>query len=144
MTLYIQFAFGKTGTTSIQDFFNRYREEFSGKGLLCPEQGLSGSGDHLLTRLGLERVTPEIDRLFVEVRRAIDRGHHQTTALSSENFCFMPPEYVKRIAEHLEGFLVKILFYLRSEVPLVESVFLGEAPMRSVRNNSVGYGSIEA
>ena len=124
MTLYIHIGFGKTGTTAIQDFFFENRDTLLRSGLLYPENGLSGTGHHKLAILEQKTPPVEVERQCQILRHLVNANSTHSTLISSENFCFMYPSYIQRIASLLQGCEVKIIFYIRSQPHLIESTFL--------------------
>lgn len=118
--IYIHIGFGKTGTTSIQDMLYLYRNNLKKQGVLYPVTGLRGSGHHNLAQLG----TTELPMLFDNLKNEIENSHCERIVLSSEFFVFCKNEYVSALAKSLSGYSTTIVFYVRNQVSLLESVFL--------------------
>ncbi len=124
MKVYLHIGFGKTGTTSIQDylFFNR---EIRKSDYFYPEIGLRGSGHHNLATLGKEEFSDLENTLYADLRHNLERINKKIPAIiSSEFFCFSKPSYVKNIYQYLHDFDVRIVFYFRKQAPLIQSAYL--------------------
>lgn len=119
-TIYIHIGYGKTGTTSIQDmlFFNRH--EFAKQGILYPTTGLRGTGHHNLAVLGKNELTND----FIDLKREIQNSNQHKIILSSEFFVFSKENYIKAMQETLIDYNVKVIFYIRDQLKLIESVYL--------------------
>ena len=124
MTLFIHIGFGKTGTTAIQDFFFHHRDDLAKASLIYPQTGLRGTGHHDLAELGLRELRPIVKSHWRTIAQQLKEKPNQSVLLSSENFCFMHPDCIREMSELFEGQRVKILFYIRPQVPLVESTYL--------------------
>lgn len=124
MKVYLHIGFGKTGTTSIQDylFFNR---EIRKSDYFYPEIGLRGSGHHNLATLGKDEFSDVEKGLYSDLKKYLDNINEKIpTIISSEFFCFSKTGYVKNIYQYLHDFDVRIVFYFRKQVPLIQSAYL--------------------
>jgi hypothetical protein len=124
MKVYLHIGFGKTGTTSIQDylFFNR---EVRKSDYFYPEIGLRGSGHHNLATYGKDEFSDFEKNLYANLKQNLKNLNEKIpTIISSEFFCFSKPSCVKNIYYYLHEFDVGIVFYFRKQVPLIQSAFL--------------------
>lgn len=124
MPLFIHIGIGKTGTTAIQDFFFSHRVVLGKAGLTYPEAGLRGTGHHALAELGATQLSQTIESNFFLIAEQLQNNQECSILISSENFCFMNPSYIHQMAEIFKEQHVKILFYVRTQVRLVESTYL--------------------
>lgn len=124
MPLVIHIGFGKTGTTAIQDFFFHHRGALAKAGFLYPEIGLRGTGHHDLAQLSAKELTPILRSHYRTIAHQLKDNPNRSVILSSEFFCFMHPNYIRQVAEIFEGEQVKILFYVRPQISLVESTYM--------------------
>lgn len=62
--------------------------------------------------------------LFQSIITEIREGSFEVDLISSENFCFMTPEYITEIAQIFESYNCKIIYYVRHQTALIESTYL--------------------
>ena len=123
--LYIHIGIGKTGTSSIQDFCFNNRGELQNAGWLYPETGLHGTGHHALAELEVKKVSSTNKNNFSKIAQQLGIKSDRSILLSSENFCFLDPDYTDNMAEIIKGdWQVKIIFYVRHQIQLLESIYL--------------------
>ena len=122
--IFIHIGFGKTGTSSIQTylFLNRRNKNAD---YLYPEIGLKGNGHHDLAVLKAERFSGEQKQLYSElVTHLTNDNTGAKIILSSEYFCFTKPGYIYDVYQYLQSFDVRIIFYVRNQVDLIQSAYL--------------------
>jgi hypothetical protein len=123
-TIYLHIGIGKTGTTSIQlNLLNNYNKLLK-MNILYPETGITHFGHHLLAHLGAEKMTKEIHIRYKNLIKEIETANCDNIIISSENFIYMKPEYIKEISEYFSEYNVKIIFYIRKQLELFESTYL--------------------
>ena len=122
--IYLHIGIGKTGTTSIQDYLFSNRFELKEKGILYPEVGLRGTGRHDLAKLDNKRIGEKEQSLYRKLIEEIDSSGCHKIIISSENFAFLKEDYVKEVAWFFKSYDVKLIFYVRNQVPLIQSTFL--------------------
>ncbi len=150
--IFLHIGFGKTGTTSIQHHLNTQRHVLSKYGILYPLAGQQNSGHHLLAKLGSNEIQDAVLEEYNKLLLEISSSDCQKIVLSSENYCFMSGQYVAHLREIFSEFEVKVIFYARPQVELIESTYLewvktGKKYTRTVdeffRLHSHGFNFIE-
>lgn len=120
----------KTGTGSIQTFFNRQRQSLLTLGVLYPTAGCRGHFHHPLSHLlgfgQQEKMTKEVrqercEALKVSLLEEVERHSPQTTVISSEYF--MLPRKILPVVEFFRDFDVKVVVYLRRHDHWRESAY---------------------
>jgi len=124
MKFFLHIGFGKTGTTSIQDYLFNNKERYAS--VYCyPEVGLRGSGQHNLAPLGKESFEAEDSIRYTKLVKFLSTTKKSpTTIISSEYFCFAKQGFIKDIHRFLQEFDVRIIFYVRNQIDLIQSAFL--------------------
>lgn len=125
MTIYLHIGMGKTGTSSIQYFFyHNHKKLYEKYKVIYPDIGLQGEGHHALAVLDAPCMPEDVVPLYKELVQLYKRrvGYH--ILISSEVFCFLSSDYIKQIRQILSGCDVRIIFYVRQQCQLLESVFL--------------------
>jgi len=122
--IYIHIGFGKTGTTAIQSFFSKNRAELLKRDFLYPTSGLQLGGHHLLSPLGACDISGNTQVIYKQLAKEINDSPASNIFISSENFIFAKPTLIERVQKEFEKFDVKIIFYIRCQYALIESVFL--------------------
>jgi hypothetical protein len=122
--IYIHIGFGKTGTTAIQSFFSRNRVELLKHDFLYPTTGLEIGGHHLLAPVGTCDISGNTQVMYKQLAKEIKDSPASNIFISSENFIFAKPTLIESVQKEFEKFDVKIIFYIRSQYALIESVFL--------------------
>jgi hypothetical protein len=122
--IYIHVGFGKTGTTTIQNFFSRERQALIKEGILYPRAGQLNSGHHLLALLDYEAIPNKAAEEYNKVLKEIHASSCDKIVISSENFCFMKNQYVAQIHEIFNEFETTIIFYYRPQPELIESTYM--------------------
>jgi hypothetical protein len=124
MRVYLHIGFGKTGTTSIQDYLFQNRE-LRKADYIYPEIGRSGSGQHNLAILGKEEFSDHEHLLFSQLKDYFDGlNKNSNIIISSEFFCFMKKGYVDDVYKYVGDFDVRILFFVRKQIQLIQSTYL--------------------
>lgn len=121
--LYIHIGFGKTGTTSIQSLMSKRQSELLEHGVLYPSVGQDG-GHHLLAPIGLQNISGDLTDIYTELLKEIDDASVSTIVISSENFAFAQPSFIEDLKKKFQKYSIKIVFYVRDQVPLIESTYL--------------------
>lgn len=122
--LYLHVGIGKTGTTSIQDFFYKNKMALDQMGILYPASGLRGSGHHNLAVFGPGGLSREVKNRFATLQREISKKKRNTVVLSSENFPWLKDDYVGYIKQAFSKYHTRVIIYVRNQVDLVKSTFL--------------------
>jgi hypothetical protein len=136
-TLYIHIGIGKTGTTAIQNFFTENKEQICSQGLFYPEIGKRGTGHHELTVFKKNKLPLEKIRLFNKLINNISKIKEEKILISSEFFCFMQENLIEDIANLLVHLNIKIIFYIRKQIHLIESAFLQFQKIGKEYNNYI-------
>lgn len=123
-TIYLHIGFGKTGTTAIQYFFDKRRGQLLEQDFLYPQTGIQIGGHHLLAPLGVERISGHVKTLYLNLLQEIEKSTANKIFISSENFIFSTPSFIEDLKQELSPFDVKIIFYVRRQELLIESIFL--------------------
>lgn len=122
--IFIHIGVGKTGTTAIQDSMMLHREEISAQGVLYPLTGIVETGHQNLVTLWTDEFSPENITAYSDLLVEFEESGKNTMFISSEKFCYANGEFVRRISQVLEGYDVKIIVYVRSQIAQIESTFL--------------------
>ena len=128
--IYLHIGIGKTGTTSIQFALKNNREILYQHGFLYPLSGSTFAGHHDLAVLGESNFSNSIMSLYEELVAEINSFDGHTVIISSENLCFMKPAYIKNIQEMLSKHEIRIIFFIREQVGLLEGAFKTRQRMR--------------
>lgn len=123
-TLYLHIGFGKTGTSAIQGMLSSQADRLRSESALYPTTGIKGCGHHLLGKLGCSTLDHDTESLYKRLLSEISTSKCRTIILSSENFCFCHPGFIESLAQVFGNLDVKVIFYVRDQKPLIESVFL--------------------
>ncbi|MBY6212246.1 hypothetical protein KUV95_11855 [Microbulbifer agarilyticus] len=115
----------KTGTSSLQSFFNENREVLAASGIYYPKIGLRGNAHHLVAEAfsGPARkavVSPCENTLVQELRKEMLQAPESTILLSSEAFQNVAPALVAKI---FSGFEVTVVMYLREQSLYLRSAY---------------------
>jgi hypothetical protein len=120
----LHIGIGKTGTSSIQKMLYDNRGELEKQGYYYPDIGIYECAHHHLADYRVGHVSKGARKLLREVVKKFDRSDNKVLVLSSEQFCFCKPSYIKELAEFFDQWLVKVLFYVRRQEDLISSAFL--------------------
>jgi len=123
-TIYLHIGFGKTGTSSVQEFFFGNREEFANQDLQYPMTGLIPYAHHGLALFQFTEMPEGVQNLYLDLLEEIRNSPCSKVLLSSEQFCFLKKAYVAKVGSLFSEFKVKIIFYVRTQTKLIESTFL--------------------
>lgn len=117
----------KTGTTSLQLFFEANRPAFQGSGVWVAQGGRYQRlpGNHQVAwELLSSNDSPHFDELTTELRSLRER----TALITSEDFCLLyaRPEALDHLRAGIEaaGFTPVIVVYLRAQAPYAESMYV--------------------
>lgn len=121
-TIFLHIGLGKTGTTSIQQFFVQNTPALEQLGILYPKTGRGKSIAHheAVWQIGYDATLLDIPRnpyLWKRLLSEIHESPADNIVISSECFYahyFLTNE-IKQLQELLSGFLVKIIVYLRRQ-----------------------------
>jgi hypothetical protein len=119
--IFLHIGFGKTGTTSIQKTLLENRYALLNKGVLYPSTGIVDGAHRGLFPLNHNELDVGI---FSELISEIEKSESEKVVLSSENMSFLNESYVEKISGCFENFDVRVIFYVRNQVSLIESSFL--------------------
>lgn len=122
--IYIHIGVGKTGTTAIQDSMMLHRKEIASQGVLYPVTGLNDTAHHDLVQLWTEDFSSEYKVIYSALLNEFEESLKDTMFISSEKFCFASGGFVEGVFKALDGFEVKIIFYVRAQLQQIESTFL--------------------
>lgn len=120
--IFIHIGFGKTGTSAIQEylFFNRRKNSY-----YYPKIGLKNKAHHNLATLNQGSFSKQHRQLYAKLVKDISKCDAETKIIiSSENFCFTRPDYIRDIYYYLQSFDVRVVFYIRNQVDLIQSSYL--------------------
>ncbi len=78
----------------------------------------------MLAPLGASCLNEVTDALYDRLMHEISESSSEKIIVSSENLTFAKPAFIMEMAERFVGFDVNVIFYIREQVQLVESVFL--------------------
>lgn len=120
MTTFVHIGIGKTGTTSIQSFLSQSREPLLRLGFLYPQSGLIGNAHYGLFNLRTSEVTEES---FANLAEEVSVSGVRNVILSSENLTYAPMPVIEYMRDAL-GDDVRVVFYVREQVGLIQSTFL--------------------
>jgi len=123
-TIYLHIGFGKTGTTSIQKTLLKNYDKLLSCSVLYPKTGIVNGGHHGLAILGLDNMTNDIKNQYKNLIQEIELSNCQKVILSSENFCFMKPNYIDDFFNLFKDYNVEVIFYIRNQVDLIKSTYL--------------------
>ena len=89
-----------------------------------PTTGLTPYAHHGLALFESIEMPESIQNLYLTLLKEIAESSCDRVLISSEQFCFLNKPYVTKLRALLEGFQVKIIFYVRPQSRLIESTFL--------------------
>ena len=122
--IYLHIGFGKTGTTSLQDYCYRYRSELLQKEVLYPRTGIKGSGHHNLAKTEMQGFDGNLNKLYLSLMKEIEESGAASVLISSENFSFLRKEYLNKVKDFFNSSQIKIIFYIRKQQHLIHSTYL--------------------
>lgn len=132
-TLFLHIGVGKTGTTSIQQYFAENRQHLREIGIDYPETGLHPTGGHHILShkwggwLDPKDFAQTPDAAWEDLGRHVAHGRHRYL-VSSERFCGIAysedwRDRLEFIRQSLAGVRVKIVCYIRRTEDLIESAY---------------------
>lgn len=122
--LLLHIGIGKTGTTSIQDMLLNNQARLAEHGVLYPKTGIVQFGHHGLAILDEQTFSAKTHALYQGLLKEIRNSSCHTVLISSENYSFMTAGYINDLANSLQEFEVKIVFYVREQIKLFASSYL--------------------
>jgi len=122
-TIIIHIGIGKTGTTSLQQFLNDNREPLKEAGFLYPLAGNVQNAHHDLCCLGPKIDWQKFETHYTNLLSEIN-STNSATLISSEYFSYTNPELIKFLKHVLSDFTVRIIFYARPQLDLIESAYI--------------------
>ncbi|WP_374450364.1 hypothetical protein, partial [Stella sp.] len=128
--IYVHIGLHKTGTTSLQSYIARNRDNLAAAGFHVPRTGSRHQleGHHLLawslsgTRPGrLAGIDP--DRMWNDLRNELERSACPNAILSAEDFSVLDDRQVRRLGVLLDGFEIVPIVILRRPGDLLEGAY---------------------
>ena len=129
-------GFGKTGTTSIQRMLFHQRDKLKEQGVFYPEIGINTNAHHHLADYKAKKMGKAVVKLYRQIIDQFMSSDCDRLLLSSEQYCFCKPEYVKQLADVFEGMDCEILFYVRRQEDLIPSTFLQKVKSGNTDQNN--------
>lgn len=139
-TVYLHIGANKTGSTSIQSFFNRNSEWLKKKGVCYPDIGVHNNAHYGLS--SFFRFGPWLPNRSAfsvkELRKSIDRAVEDKIILSSEYF--MPRRHgdLLGLKDLFSGYDLKVIVYFRRHDLWIESLY--NQAVKTTRNPPWGKG----
>ncbi|MBL4672160.1 MAG: hypothetical protein JKX81_07850 [Arenicella sp.] len=145
--IYLHIGFGKTGTTSIQQFLAVHNENLLSLGIhyVLAGGGISGGGHQSLAKSCIDLIpdymeiadpTTDIENVKVEIART----NSDVLLLSAENFQLANPAKVKSLLGNLcDEYVCKIILFVRSQDELLESEYNQMVKLKSVTDDLKDY-----
>lgn len=143
----IHIGWHKTGTTSVQNFLLNNRKYLQSEArTYYPDEGLLQCAHHLIAWTYQGRKTSPWGEIPVidggadsYVLRALDQATSKgcdTVIFSSEEFCTLKPQEVRRLSAALEGKVdeVSVVAYIRRQDKIIESAYNMEVKWWGVRS----------
>lgn len=126
-TVHLHIGTHKTGTTSLQKFFDINKKVLDKHGILYPKTGWYHHSQHLLafqlkgsTPNGIDTISESI---WADLHKEIKKSKHQDVIISSEIFATLNAKQIESLKERLSSYDVKIYVYLRRQEELFESMY---------------------
>lgn len=134
-TLYLHIGIGKTGTTSLQHFLADNRDSLKKAGFLYPLAGTVNNAHHELCCLDNKVDWHRLEKTYIDLLSEISKTK-EAVIISSEYFSYANPHIIKFLKHIFEGFSLRVIFYARPQLGLIESSYL---QWHKVRNEKL-YG----
>lgn len=137
-TIYLHIGIGKTGTSAIQKTLFEQREKLIQNDIYLPLVGLARNniGHHNLANFNEVHPSVETISLYSRLLKELDSIKQNTILLSSENYCYCKQDFINFIKEKLCDYDLKIIFFVREQIKLIESTYLlWQAQGYDYRNN---------
>lgn len=122
--VWLHIGHGKTGTTALQQYFVARAEV--DPTFHYPSAGQMPSGAHhrFFPLQHQHKMKEDVPKLLAQLSKDISaKANGVTTVLSSEHMCYFNARQVAQVAKHLEGFDVRVLYYIRRQDELIESTY---------------------
>lgn len=125
-TIYLHIGIGKTATSAIQKSLYDNKDKLSYIDFYIPKTGLSQDnfGHHLLANIEEEEVSTNTIKLYQTLEKELCIIEENNIIISSEYFCYCKPSYIKFLKSFFDDYEVKIIFFVREQVKLLESTYL--------------------
>lgn len=123
MSIILHIGYGKTGTTSIQDYCWNNREYLYEQGIIYPNLGLLGTGHHNIAPLGATQLSNDSINILNTIKETSFKTN-KTILISSENLIFYHKQVINELASLLKDIDIRIICYIRKQPQLIESTFL--------------------
>lgn len=137
-TLYIHIGHYKTGTSAIQQYCSTHADLLAANGFLYPATGrpkdrtnhanlsLPLAARHGFVPPSWYNANADVDQAFAEFRAEATAARQPNVLISSEEFLQLglradPRAAVADLRDRLEGFDVRVLFYIRDPMALLKS-----------------------
>lgn len=120
-TLYLHIGLPKTGTSSIQQFFELNRTLLQDNGYLYPQTGIAKGSGH--ARIA-EEVKNNKKQVLKYLKKELNNSKCDKFVISSENFFAFEEAAIKRLYRQLYRYRVYVIVYLRRQDARVESGYL--------------------
>lgn len=125
--LFLHIGTHKTGTTSLQFFLDKNREDLLTQGFCYPQIAWYHHAQHMLA-FQLQNVCPDHmpqpeNNIWKHLNEIIESSSCENVILSSEEFSVIDKSAIEKLKNYLKKFEVKIIIYLRSQVDLFESMY---------------------
>ena len=128
-TLYIHIGTHKTGTSTIQRYFNSMASRFRKQGILqYPESGrpdIAPDGHHLLAwslSKFIQKKRGDYDKSsWADLLREIEADNMATIFISAEGLCYLTEEEIDELASMIKEFDSKVIIYLRNQLSFMAS-----------------------
>ncbi|MDD3476762.1 MAG: hypothetical protein PHI38_07825 [Sulfurimonas sp.] len=125
-TLYIHIGIGKTGTSAIQKTLFDSRQKLLDAGYYYPLTGLAVNniGHHLLAAYQEKQPSEKTKVYYDQLAYELSNVEQFRIILSSEQFCYCKSDYLDFVKDFFSQFEIKIIFFVREQVKLVESTYM--------------------
>jgi hypothetical protein len=125
-SIYFHIGIGKTATTAIQKSLIEYRQQLMEQDFYVPLTGLEkdGIGHHLLADFSQLKLVKSQKILYSSLFDELMYIRQNNIILSSENFFYCSVELISYIKELFSTYNIKIIFFVREQLSLIESTYL--------------------
>lgn len=125
--LFLHIGLHKTGTTTLQVFFNQNRDNLYNCDYLYPRTGIPEKYDaqHNLGWLMIKsKQASSIFGNWQEAHKEIENTNCNHIIISSESFGLANPENIKNLKSELSFYEIKIIVYIRRQDLILESIYI--------------------
>lgn len=120
----LHIGFGKTGTSAIQKLLFNKRQILKGQGVYYPDIAVYENAHHHISNYRIPKMSDVNKKLLAIIMDKFKNNDCQKLLLSSEQFCFCKPEYVKEVCSYFKNYPVSVIFYYRKQQFLLPSAYL--------------------